>query len=281
MKNILLLFIFILSIQFAFSQGPWTREKGFAYVQIGMTSLQYDKIKVDGEELDLTSNVSDLTTQFYAEYGITNKLEAQLIVPFRFVSRTGKNKANYYSGFGSFVDGSLSGIGNVNLGLKYKLFDRNWKISGGVQYSAKTVTGDGNKGLSTGFNANTILPYISVGSSSGKWYYFGNLGYGYMDNQYSDFIKFGAEVGYNIIQKGHLMLVLDNRVIVSKENLFFIDIFRFSSYFDKQSYSAVGLKFNYEFKKDKFGANFAAFSAFALDNAPVAPTLNFGIYAKL
>jgi hypothetical protein len=281
MKKLIRLFLLLLITQTSFAQGPWTREKGSAYIQIGETSLQYDKIKVDGEELDLTSNVSDLTTQFYAEYGITNKLEAQLIVPFRFVSRTGKNKANYYSGFGSFVDGSLSGIGNVSLGLKYKLFDSDWKISGGVLYSAKTALGDGAKGLSTGFNANTILPYISVGSSSGKWYYFGNLGYGYVDNLYSDFIKFGAEVGYNIIQKGHLMLVLDNRIIVSKENPLFIDIFRFSSYYDRQSYSAVGLKFNYEFKKDKFGANFAAIGAFALDNAPVAPTLNFGVYAKL
>ncbi len=281
MKKLVCLFLLLLITQTSFAQGPWTREKGSAYIQIGETSLQYDKIKVDGEELDLTSNVSDLTTQFYAEYGITNKLEVQLIVPFRFVSRTGKNKANYYSGFSSFVDGSLEGIGNVSLGLKYKLFDSNWKICGGLQYSAKTVLGDGAKGLSTGFNANTILPYISVGSSSGKWYYFGNLGYGYMDNQYSDFIKFGAEVGFNIIQKGHLMLVLDNRIIVSKENPFFIDIFQFSSYYDRQSYSAVGLKFNYEFKKDKFGANLAVLGAFALDNAPVAQTLNFGVYAKL
>ncbi len=271
MKKILL---FLIVSQSILAQGPWTREKNTAYVQIGATSLQYDKQKFDGKQSDLLIDISDVTTQLYSEYGITNKLEAQLIVPFKFVSKTGKKA-------GFFPDSSLSGLGNVTLGLKYKLFDSDWKISGGLQYTANSISKDAAKGLSTGFNANTILPYVSAGSSSGKWYYFGNLGYGYMDNQYSDFLKLGAEIGYNVIQKGHLMLVLDNRIIVSKEDAFTKDNFQWNSYLDRQSYSAVGLKFNYEFTKDKFGANFAALGAFALDNAPAAPTLNFGVYAKL
>lgn len=279
MKNILIVFCFILSGQFAFSQGPWTREKGSAYVQIGATSLQYSKIKLEGELIDTRRDISDLTIQLYTEYGITNKLEAQLIIPFKFISRTGR-RASSYPDF-TALDGSLSGPGNVTLGLKYKLFDSNWKISGGVQFTANTILREDGSNLSTGFSANTILPHLSAGSSSGKWYYFGNLGYGYMDNQYSDFLKVGAEVGYNVIEKGHIMLVLDNRIIVSKEDAFTNDPYQFSSYYDRQTYSAVGLKFNYEFKKDKFGANFAILSAFVIDNAPVASTFNFGVYAKL
>ena len=273
MKNSFrIIFILVFFTQITFSQSPWTKDKGAAYVQIGATSLQYNKQKLDGKQVSLQKDFSDITTQIYSEYGITDKLEAQLIIPFKIVG--------YKTKIGS-ISNSLSGLGNVTLGLKYKLLDQNWKISGGLQYTANSITKDATKGLSTGFNASTILPYITAGSSSGKWYYFGNLGYGYMDNDYSDFLKFGAEVGYNVIEKGHIMLFVDNRLIVKKESAFLNDTNQWPSYQDRQTYSAVGLKFNYEFKKDKFGANFAPIGAFNLDNVPVALTLNFGVYAKL
>ncbi len=272
MKNSLKLFLILSISQTTFAQSPWTKEKGRAYVQIGLTSLSYSKAQVNGKLKELGADYSDITTQLYSEYGITKDLEAQLIIPFKSVS--------YKSDFINQSE-KLNGLGNLTIGLKYKLFDSNWKISGGLQYSLNSISKNDTKTLSTGFNASTILPYISVGSSSGKWYYFGNLGYGYMNNEYSDFLKLGAEVGYNIIENGHIMLVVDNRIIVAKEDAYIKDPNQWPSYFDRQSYSAVGLKLNYEFTKDKFGANFAALGAFALDNAPAAPTLNFGIYAKL
>ena len=270
MKNLKFLILLILLSQLTIAQSPWTRDKGKAYVQLGATSLIYNKIELEGKQLDLNSNITDLTTQIYSEYGLTNNLEAQLIVPFKIININPKLGSNQ----------SLSGIGNVTLGLKYKFYDKNWKISGGLQYSAFSIVKNSSNTLSTGFNAATILPYFSAGSSSGKWYYFGNFGYGYMTNNYSDYLKFGAEIGNEIIKNGHLILVLDNRIIVKKEDAFINDTSQWGSYFDRQSYSAVGFKFNYEFKKDKFGANFAAIGAYALDNAPAAPTFNLGIYAK-
>jgi Putative MetA-pathway of phenol degradation len=271
MNKLNFLFLLILISQFSIAQSPWTKDKGKAYLQLGATSLIYNKIKFEGKQVDLNSNITDITTQFYSEYGITNNLETQVIIPFKIINvnpNLGDNQ-------------SLSGIGNVTLGLKYKFYDKNLKISGGLFYSANSIAKDENKQLSTGFNSSTILPYVSIGSSSGKWYYFGNLGYGYMNNNYSDFLKISAEIGNEIIEKGHLILVLDNRIIVSKESAFINKASQWGSYYDRQSYSAVGFKFNYEFKKDKFGFNFAAIGAFALDNAPAAPTLNFGAYIKL
>jgi hypothetical protein len=272
MKNLFKIILFVLISNVSFAQGPWTREKGKAYIQIGLTSLNYKKAQINGNLSDLGADYSDITTQLYFEYGITKNLEAQLIIPFKYV--------NYKSDFINQSE-KMSGLGNVTMGLKYNFFNSSWKISGGIQYSLNSIAKNNTQTLSTGFNASTILPYISAGSSSGKWYYFGNLGYGYMNSDYSDFLKIGAEVGYNVVEKGHLILVLDNRIIATKENAYINDPNQWPSYLDRQSYSAVGLKFNYEFIKDKFGANFAALGAFALDNAPAAPTLNFGIYTKL
>ncbi|WP_395076405.1 hypothetical protein [Flavobacterium sp.] len=269
LKTILILALVF--VQFAQAQSPWTRQKGKAYVQLGFSGIFYDKLESKGKTVDLPHDVTDITSQVYGEYGITDKLEAQLILPFKIVGY--KGKTNNFSE-------SLSGIGNVNLGLKYKIFDGNWKISAGLQYAFNSITKDNVKDLSTGFNAETALPYITFGTSSGKWYYFGNVGYGYMSNTYSDFFKFSAEVGYSVTEKSHLIFVLDTKNIVSKEEAFNTDSYQWASYLDRQSYSAVGLKFNYEFSKDKFGLNFAALGAFDLDNAPAAPSFNFGLYSK-
>ena len=271
-KNVCILILFIAFTQLATAQSPWTRDKGKAYVQLGFTGLFYDEIQLEGEKVVLPNDVSDITLQVYAEYGITSKLEAQVIVPFKSVS--------YESKLGSTSE-SLSGLGNVSVGLKYKLYDKKWKISSGLMYTANSINKDAAIGLTTGFNANTFLPYVVAGSSSGKWYYFANLGYGYMDNDYSDFFRASFEVGYEIIKNGHLMFILDTRNIVSKESAFDNDVNQWPSYLDRQTYNAIGIKGNYEFKKDKFGANFAVIGATGIDNAALAPTLNFGLYTKL
>ncbi len=263
----------ILLIQTTYAQGPWTKGKGNVYLQVGFTSLTYSDIADNkGKSQKLGGDVTDLQFQAYSEYGITAKLTASLIVPFRSLSVT-NDVLN--------TTASQSGLGNVSLGLKYKLSDKDWKINSGVQYTANSISKNKTTFLTTGFNAATILPYISIGSSKNKWYYYGNIGYGYMDNDYSDFFRFNGEVGYNVIPKGHIIFAIETKNNLSKEDAFIKDPYSNLSTSDRQNYNAFGIKLNYEFTKDKFGANFAAFGAADIKNAPLAPTLNLGLYAKL
>ncbi|VXA92959.1 conserved hypothetical protein [Flavobacterium sp. 9AF] len=270
-KTAILILLCVFGFHFIFAQSPWTREKGKAYLQLGITTLSYDAVQFDGNKLENIGDYSDITVQIYSEFGITNKLEAQFILPYK--------TANYDN---AGISQSLSGIGNVSLGLKYKLSDANWKISSGVLFSANSIKKDENLFVSsTGINANTFLPYFSIGSSHNKWYYFGTIGYGYMDNDYSDYLKASIELGYNIIPKGHLMLVLDTRNPIAKETAYEKDAIQWFSHLDRQTYNAMGVKANYEFVEGKFGANLSAFGAFGIDNAPLAPTINIGVYTKL
>lgn len=262
----------LLFIQVTQAQSPWTRDKGKAYVQAGYTGLFYSSYIIDGKKVEGQDKYSDMTIQAYGEYGITNKLEALVMLPYKIVGRDSAASGNQES---------LPGFGNITLGFKYKIYDKNWKVSAGITFNANSIIIDLNKGLSTGFNANTIIPFLSAGSSSGKWYYFANIGYGYMDNNYSDFFKATFEVGYEIISKGHLMFVLDTRNIVKKESAFKNELSQWPSFLDRQTYNAIGIKANYEYVKDKLGANFAVYGATGIDNAALAPTLNFGLYIKL
>lgn len=269
-KTIVIIILFFSKL--ASAQSPWTKDKGKAYVQLGFSGLYYNKAQLDGEKVNLNANYSDVTLQAYSEYGITNKLEIQAILPYKVLAS--KNQT-------TLISRSFSGIGNITMGIKYRVFDKKVKISTGLLFTEKTSKYDDKSGLSTGFNARTILPYVSIGSSNDKWYYYGSLGYAYMDNDYSDYLKVGAEIGYNIIPKGYIMLVLETRNIISKEKAFKNDFKQSISYTDRQTYNAVGLKTNYEFTKDKFGVNFSIFGAFSNDNVPLAPSLNIGIYTKV
>lgn len=271
-KQTSVIVIAILSFStFMHAQSPWTKEKGKAYIQLGASGVFYNQAQIDGKKVDLANDYSDVTTQLYTEYGFTDKLEGQLILPYKFVSSE--------SIIGN-ATADLSGLGNITLGLKYKVYDKAWKVSTGLQYVANTIEYS-NNGLSTGFAANSLIPYVTAGTSTGKWYYFGNLGYGYMSNDYSDYVKLDAELGYNIIPKGHIILAFNSKNVISKEAAFYNESTQWPSYSDRQTYNALGLKLNYEFKPEKFGANFSFFGAFGNDNAPLAPSLNLGIYTKI
>lgn len=274
MKKIISIIAFLIVFsQLATAQGPWTKEKGKAYVQAGFTGLFYDSFADEnGKKQELNRTVSDVTMQAYAEYGVTDKLTANLVVPFKIISFEDKL---------SNQTQSKSGIGNISVGLKYKWFDKNWKISSGVLFTANSISKNSTNFLTTGFNASTILPYITIGTNKNKWYYYGNVGYGYMNNDYSNFFRLNAEIGYKAISKGHIIFVLETKNILSKENAFNDDPYSFLSNSDRQNYNAFGIKLNYEIKKDKFGINMAGFGAFDIKNAPLAPTLNFGVYTKL
>jgi hypothetical protein len=270
-KYLLILFVTI-SAQFIHAQSPWTKEKGKKYVQLGVSGLFYNKAQIDGLNTKLSANYTDITTQIYGEYGLSDNLEALLIIPMKLAS---------FDSATTNTSGYLYGLGNLTFGLKYKIYNQKWKISTGLQYQANTSKNDVNNGLSTDFNANTFIPYLSAGTSTEKWYYFGNIGYGYMTNNYSDYLKFTAEVGYNIISKGLLILALDTKNPIVNEGAFKNNYSKWPSYLDRQTYNAIGLKFNYEFSKNKYGANIATFGAFGNDNAPLAPSINLALYAKL
>ena len=113
--------------------------------------------------------------------------------------------------------------------------------------------------MRTGYGANTFFPYVTIGSSTGKFYYFSNIGYGYMTNDYTDFIKIGGELGYKILAKTHFILNLDLKKPLTTEKYFDStenNLYQFSTnYIDSQQFFGLGFKINHEFVTDKFGAS--------------------------
>lgn len=258
-----------------FAQSPWLKGQNKAYVQVGLSSIQYSQVRYDGTQFDTGRNNSDVTLQAYAEYGITDKLDATAILPYKMLGYEDKTTA---------ISERFSGLGNVTLGLKYRLSDKAWKMATGLHFSANSIQSDEVLGFRTGFDASTILPYFTIGSSKGKFYYFGNFGYGYMTNDYSDYLKVGLEAGYKFWKNMHVITVFDLRKSITKEAFYTNDALSYvqtSNYLDRQDFLAFGVKLNYEFVKDKYGVNLSGYGAFDYDNSPAAAALNIGIYTKL
>jgi hypothetical protein len=273
MKNKTIFVLFALSMTSVFfGQSPWLQGKNKAFVQLGFSGIFYNEVKLENETVSGIADFRDITLQVYSEYGITDKIDVLAILPYKSVG---------YDGILLPQNENLSEIGNITLGLKYKVCDGNWKLSAGLNYTGNSTTANSDLGLRTGFQSNTYLPYLSVGSTSGNWYYFGNLGYGFMSNNYSDFLKVGGEVGYKFLKNTHVIAVTDLRNTFDsgklKNNA---DYLASGFYLDGQNYLAAGLKLNHEFIANKIGANISAIGAFALENAPNAPSLNIGVYTK-
>jgi hypothetical protein len=71
-----------------------------------------------------------------------------------------------------------------------------------------------------------------------------------------------------------LTLALDTKNPIATEKTFTNNASRWPSYLDRQTYNAVGLKFNYEFYQSKYEANISVFGTLGNDNATLAPSIN-------
>ena len=273
--------LIILTISILFSatlsgQSPWTQGKNKAFVQAGFSGIFYDKVRTDAKDVTLNTNISDVTAQLYSEFGLTTDLDISIVLPYKTIKSKLKDGTSTTA---------LSGFGNVSVGLKYKFFDKQWKISSGLYFSSQANTKNELLGLRTGFGASTFMPYLSAGTSKNNWYYFANVGYGLMTNNYTDFVKMGGEVGYKFAKNTHIIFNLDYKKALKTEDFFDSaenEIYQTTTlYTDKQEFGGIGLKLNHEFVADKFGINLGAIGAFYLNNLPAAPSINTGIYYKL
>lgn len=269
---------FLLLATVSVSAGPWLPGKGKGFVQVGFSGLFYDAVfGPNGSELNAFRNTSDVTLQLYGEYGLGEKWAIRGVLPYKILT-TGPS-TNVAAN--PAPAGTLTGIGNIGLGLKRAVLDGPVKVSVGVDALANTFTNNDRLGLRTGYEGFTVTPYISVGSGGSRTYYFAEVGYGFMSQNYSNFLKLGGELGYKLLPRLWVAGTLDFRV-PSKNGLFTnTEAYQFTAtYVNNQQFLGVGLKASYDLVPDKFGINASLIGAVAGENVPFSRSYNAGIYYK-
>jgi hypothetical protein len=276
MRFTILILIYIFSNS-VFAGGPWLNKKkeGFFQLQSTFPGGAYNRLFLEnGKELELNTSVLDYTIQAYLEYGITDKLNLISTLPFKYVSTSSKSSLNL------LPDGNLSGLGNYKLGVKYRISDKNLKIATSVQSSLKTISKDLDKGLITGYDANTVGAYFHIGKGfSQNIYSFLDVGINIMSNNFNDYLDIHYELGYQIKPSLWTAFTLDLRESITNESYIVENLRQTALYTNNQEYFAFGFKGSYEFK-NKIGFTAATFGAFSGNYVAKISTFSVGIYKK-
>ncbi len=175
---------------------------------------------------------------------------------------------------------SLSDLGNFRIGARYKAIDKKVVFSVQLDLELPTGTQDEVTGLSTGYDAVTVAPTVSVGRGWRRAYVFGYLGLGYRTNDFSSIGVAGAEAGIRFFGRlwlvGMLSIVESFRngdVVLPQSNL------ETGLFVNDQEYFAYGLKGLVEIT-DRVGIQLTYYTASSGNNVPRSPLFGTGVYFK-
>lgn len=274
-------FLLIFLSQQVLAGGPWTQEKGRGYAQVSFSFIPaYSSLYGrEGKTLNLNREVTDRTLLGYGEYGLSPSLTLIGEVPLKFVSTADEVLAG--SDFpGSVLEsGSLGGLGNVSLALKYALVQKRLLLSGQVKIDAPTATSEAATGLRTGTDAWGFAPTLILGGSQENFYAFVESGVRLRSNDYSQEFLLGGEVGVSLFRRIWVIGVLDVRQSIDDGTHDNENSEQTGLYPDNQEYIAFGLKVIAEINP-RFGINFSAFGASSGNLVAKSPANTLGMYLR-
>ncbi len=277
MRSLSLLSLLLLPL-LAQAGGPWVQAYKKGFVQVGFSGLYYNAVfAANGTERSVFRPTSDVTLQLYAEYGIARRWEIRAILPYKSL-RTGVSNnltAN------PVPAGTLTGLGNIGLGLKRAILDGNTKLSVGVDALANTFTNNDRLGLRTGYEGWTVLPYLSLGSGGARTYYYAEAGYGLMTQEYSNFVKLNGELGCRLHPRLWIAGTLDFRLPTRNGKFSNTEAYQFTAaYLNDQMFLGAGVKAAFDIVPGRLGINASLIGALAGENVPFSRSYNAGIFLK-
>ncbi len=189
MRYFLSFLFFFISVVSASAQhnGPFTPRYGGGLLSGHFHYQSYSRI----QQLD-TSNpqnllrpVTHMSFRFMAEYGALDRLTLFIMLPINIVSTSAEinTGADFYD---TLKSGSITGLGNVEAGVKFKFYHNKWLLAASLRSELKTGTYDNGTGLRTANDAWGFIPMLHVGRSwKEKYYVFADLGGCYRTDNYS------------------------------------------------------------------------------------------------
>ena len=180
--------------------GGWTRLRGHGYAKVGLTLANTTKYHPLAGGTISTAQFRQQVYSLYAEYGLSNRLEATLNFPF-FRRAT-------------FPDTSPGqGVGDPEFGLRYGVLTGKWPLA--VQVAAQAPLGDPNR---RGIDQNNPGSFVFLPTGNGQWniwtraalsHTLGTLpafftleaGYNLRTGGFTDQYTYGAQLGYKFFDK--------------------------------------------------------------------------------
>lgn len=278
-SSFLLLTIFVLCYQATVAQSAWTKNKGELYSQLSFSTIpSYSEIFNDNT-YRTSREITDNTIQLYAEYGLNDKWTLITNIPIKSIT-TGSIVDNpTFSP--SITESSKTALGNIQLGLKRKLYDKKFVLSGQLNIEANTGDFYADSGIRTGYDAWTFTPILNLGRGYKNYFFQVFTGVDIRTNNYSSNFKIGGEFGYTAIKNINLIAFLDavisfknGDIVLPQSNL------ETALYINNQEYTAFGLKGLYDFT-DNFGLTLGFGGAISANNVAKQLALSGGVFYKI
>ncbi len=261
------------------AQSPWVRSKAGFYLQAAwQTTPRYKEIfSATGKDQPLDRQLTESTLHLYGEYGITRLTTLVVSLPYRF-QKAGKFLENTPSPLTNA--GSLNGLGNASIGLRYAILNGNWPLTGFLRVDLPANKYNNASGLSIGYHSLTVSPMLSTGQKSSQMYWFAYAGYALRTRDYNAYTNAGLEAGYRIrkvwaIAFSELILPTpsDKQPDLSANNL------RTGLYVNEQYYWSLGVRGIFEMHRF-WGFTASATGRVVGEKVPQRPTFAVGAYFR-
>ncbi len=258
----------------------WTLPQKEFYINLTYSSGIYDEqYDSTGESIAQPVEVTDNTVSLFTQYGVTDKLTLQLIVPFKLISSTGDlNLFNSAEENPYLETGTLNTIGNIEFGGIYRIYNDKPIITGSVFVEANTSDRNYLSGLQSGFNSWGFKPGVGVAWPFSKSWLTFYLGGDIRTNDYSSSILSNLELGYKPAEYVYFAGVLSLKQSIQNGGDCDCTTTYTSLYLNNQEYVSPGLKSGFIFKRWGFNVGYAA--GFAAFNMPVTGYVSAGLQFK-
>lgn len=271
------IFLIVISLSACYGQSAWNKGQGEGFIKLAETII------VSEQFYDATGNIQTITTtgvyitSLYAEYGLSDKITANLYFPFFF-----RNTLNeqFLTNSGATLPGDeLNSIGDSFIGISYGLkqkgpFVVNTTLILGLPIGETAggntqllQSGDGEFNQLIKFNAGYSFYPLPVYASA-------SIGFNNRTNDFSDELHLSAEVGYTFKEtltvsfKIYNLMSFENGDAATAQNGIFAN---------NTEYFAFGPEISYLIN-DHFGLTANTQGALSGQNILASPSYSFGVF---
>ncbi len=280
--NIKTIFAFI-AVLILFSNtiySQWVKGKGKGYYKLSAWNIQSDQHYTDTGAIDPNITQGQFNISFYGEYGLADKLDVLVYLPF--FSRSYQNDVLSGTTGDLLTSGdALNSVGDIDVGVSYSLFkNKNIALSttlkfglpvGKTKGSLQTGDGEFNQlvllNLGMPFKLEEIPLYAKV-----------YTGYNNRTEDFSDEFRVGLELGVNLLnEKLWLIGRLDRVSSLKNGSLSAQNNSQGSIFANNVEYTSAGIEAAYYISK-KLGLSFNYTSAFEGRIIFASPSISGGIF---
>ena len=279
MNKILFSLILLTMLNSVSAQSPWLQKKNTLLTQISFNVIpNYSQLFINsGERYDTERYLSDYTLQGWLEYGVSESMALQLIMPLKMLNAGDLVASETQTP--QTVSGSLHAFGNIAIIWKQKLLQHAWILTSHLLIEFPTASYKDESGLRSGYDAGSISGILSAGRGFGHGYFYGHLGIGARSNDYSGFVTGGLEGGYQLSEQfwvAGVINILQSFMNGTRQDP--VNNLQTGLYVNDQEFFAWGLKLFGSIIHDKLGYSLSVFSATNGNYVAKSVPINFGFY---